>query len=90
MTVYPAGSNGDVPPIATIGGSNTGLYRSGGIAVDESGKIYIANGQMVLQGPSSVTVYAAGSNGNVGPIQTITGPDTQLNQPYSTWGIAVK
>ena len=32
-------------------------------------------------GPASVTVYAAGANGNVAPVRSIEGPNTQLNWP---------
>ncbi len=82
--VYSAGSNGNVPPIAAISGSNTGLYYLVGIAVDSSGKIYVADDGTVLEmgsiGPS-VSVYSAGSNGNAAPIATITGSSTGLNYP---------
>lgn len=81
VTVYPAGSNGDLPPIATIVGADTGLDNPSGIAVDSSGKIYVANRGGGRTNVSSITVYAAGSSGNVTPIATITGPDTGLDDP---------
>jgi sugar lactone lactonase YvrE len=43
VTVYAKGSNGNVAPIATIGGSNTGLNYPEGIAVDSTGNIYVAD-----------------------------------------------
>lgn len=81
VTVYPAGSNGNVAPIATIIGADTGLDNPSGIAVDSSGKIYVANRGGGLSSASSITVYAAGSNGNVKPIATIAGPNTALDDP---------
>ena len=79
VLVYAAGSNASAAPIATISGSNTGLgeaYSSHGIALDSSGNIYVAN----FYTPS-VFVYPAGSNGNVFPSATISGPATELSEP---------
>jgi len=82
LTVYAKGAHGNVAPIRTIIGSNTGINLPEEIALDASGKIYVANcGCGSTSAPSSVTVYAAGANGNVAPIQTITGTDTGLDQP---------
>ena len=60
VAVFPAGSNGNVTPITTISGSNTGLNGPVGIALDSSNNIYVVN-----YNNSSVKVYPAGSNGNV-------------------------
>ncbi|MGA8576843.1 MAG: hypothetical protein WB609_14305 [Candidatus Cybelea sp.] len=79
VTVYPAGSSGNVTPIATISGTNTGLLNPFGIALDSSDRIYVANGLNTTT--PSVTVYAPGSNGNVAPIATIAGPNTGLADP---------
>jgi hypothetical protein len=49
--------------------------------LDETDKIYVANG-----GNHSVPVYAANANGNIPPIQTISGSKTGLTEPL---GIAV-
>jgi sugar lactone lactonase YvrE len=80
--VYPAGSNANVAPIATISGSSTGLIQPAGVAVDSSGKIYVAddgNPEAFPATPANVFVYSAGSNGNVAPIATITGSKTGLS-----------
>ena len=74
--VYAALSNANAAPTATISGTNTGLTYPQGIAVDSSGKIYVAD-----EGATSVFVYPAGSNGNVAPTATITGGETGLDTP---------
>lgn len=81
VTIYAAGSNGNVAPVATIVGDSTGLDNPSGIAVDSSGKIYVANRGGGRTSASSITVYPAGSNGNVKPIATIEGPNTELEDP---------
>ncbi len=83
VAIYAAGSKGSVAPIAIIGGTNTGLSDIQDVAVDSSGKIYVANNpaQYGGSGTPSVTVYAAGSNGNVAPIATISGTNTFLAFP---------
>lgn len=94
ITVYAAGSKGDVAPKAVISGSDTGLDTPRGIAIDSNGNIYVANardGVVTDEGeddsdssqkaPATITVYPAGSNGNVKPIATITGPLTSLAHP---------
>ncbi|MFY9884728.1 MAG: hypothetical protein WCB01_01245 [Candidatus Cybelea sp.] len=56
-----------------------------GITLDGSNNIYVAN----EGGPSAhgiVTVYAAGANGDVAPVNTISGANTELAEPR---GIAI-
>ena len=81
ITIYAAGSNGNVAPVATIAGDNTGLDNPSGIAVDSTGKIYVANRGGGRTSASSITVYPASSNDNVKPIATIEGPNTGLEDP---------
>jgi sugar lactone lactonase YvrE len=78
ITIYPAGSKGDAPPMAIIAGDNTGLYFPQGIALDSRRNLYVTD--------DSVNVYPAGSNGNVAPAASITGADTGLVGPI---GIAL-
>lgn len=84
ITVYAANPSGTVnaTPLATITGSNTGLNGPTAIALDASGKIYVASFT------GAVTVYPANPSGmlNEAPLATITGANTQLTSPY---GIAV-
>jgi DNA-binding beta-propeller fold protein YncE len=74
--VYPAGSKANSAPNATISGTNTGLSYPQGIALDSTGKIYVAD-----EGAVSVFVYSAGSKGNVAPTATISGSNTELDTP---------
>ncbi|MGH7813206.1 MAG: SBBP repeat-containing protein [Candidatus Binataceae bacterium] len=91
ITVYPAGSNGNAAPIATITGSNTGLYAPLGIAVDSSGNVYVANvnDDLTFGDAGIVTVYPTGSNGNVAPIAAITDAYSENNGGSLAGGIAV-
>jgi len=81
VTVYSAGSNGNARPVAMIIGADTALDNPSGIAIDSAGKIYVANRGGGRTNASSITVYAAGSSGNIRPIATIAGPDTGLDDP---------
>jgi sugar lactone lactonase YvrE len=91
ITEYPPIGAGtgilDEAPSATIAGSNTLLDEPDGIAVDAAGDIYAVNriGGPIVSGEGydrgSVTVYAAGSNGNVAPTVTIDGAATGLSFP---------
>jgi hypothetical protein len=70
--------NGQITQIATITGSQTGLSdEPRGVAVDASGKIYVANGLV-----NTITIYAPGASGDALPIASISGPHTQLNEPF--------
>jgi sugar lactone lactonase YvrE len=88
-TVYAPGANGNVGPIQAIHGHGAGIAGTEGTAVDSNGNIYVANifnkGATKFEG--RITVYAAGSNGNVRPIKTIEGNRTGLAWPT---GIAIR
>lgn len=60
------GANGNAKPIRVIGGTNTGLSQTIGIAISRAnGKIYVCSDDGLL-------VFASDANGNVGPVQTLT------------------
>jgi hypothetical protein len=70
--------DGQLSQIGTITGPHTGLGSfPRGVAVDTSGKIYVANGFDV----NAITIYAAGASGDASPIATISGPHTHLDGP---------
>ncbi len=78
-----------MPPDAIIVGSQSGLDSPQAIALDSSGNIYVANARFGAdpQGDSgSITVYPAGSSGNVTPTAVIRGAKTLVNRPV---GLAV-
>ena len=86
VTAYSAGSNGDAAPASTIAGASTGLAAPTGIALDTSGNIYVANAESGSETVGKITIYSAGSNGNVTPSAIISGSNTGLGGPV---GIAV-
>jgi hypothetical protein len=86
ISEFAAGATGNVAPIRTISGSNTGLSDGGGfefgIAVSKtSGDIFVSN-----PASNAILVFAANATGNAAPIQTIAGSATQLSEPL---GIAL-
>ena len=76
VLVFGAGANGNVAPIRNITGSKTGLVSPYALALDGSSNLYVTNVATVSNMGPTITVYAAGANGNVSPIQTITAPNT--------------
>jgi sugar lactone lactonase YvrE len=82
ITVYGPNADGETPPIRTISGEKTKLNSPVGIAIDTAGKIYVTNdGGISPDGADSITIYARGSSGNIAPVTTIAGPNTQLKLP---------
>jgi len=86
VTAYPITASGNVAPAFDIIGAATGLIDATGVAVDAAHNIYVSNIVAGSQTISDVRVFAAGSNGNVAPVQTISGVSTELE---FAWGIAV-
>ena len=83
ITVYAAGATGNATPIATIAGSNTGLYFPEGIAVDGGGRfLYVTNVLNSLTvSVNAIMVFAAGATGNAAPSDSIAGDKTGLSSP---------
>lgn len=86
ITVYPAGDYGNVAPAQTITGPLTQMGIATGVAVDSAAKVYVTNWFGGTPCTGSVTVYAAGANGDAAPIAQIKGSKTRLCDPG---GIAV-
>jgi len=81
-------SNGDVAPNVSITGPETGLTNPTGLALDGAGDLYVANSEWptTCHCKASIEEFAAGANGNVAPLRTISGRRADLIQPQ---GIAV-
>jgi hypothetical protein len=81
VTVYVPGASGNVAPIATLTGANTGIGYLATIAVDLAGSVY-ASGQAVDstgRTRSAILRFAPGANGNVAPVAALVGADTEIN-----------
>jgi hypothetical protein len=86
ISEFAAGVHGNVTPMRTISGPNTGLSGgngfSFGLAVSKtSGEIFVSN-----PGSNAILGFAATASGNLAPIQTIAGGATGLADPL---GLAV-
>jgi 6-phosphogluconolactonase (cycloisomerase 2 family) len=82
VTVYPLGASGNVAPLRTLGGSQTGIQGPLGIAVDlVHDEIVIANYKVPSNG--SITVFPRTATGNVAPLRKIEGALTGFNRPQS-------
>lgn len=73
ITVYGPSANGDVVPDRTISGPDTGISSPRGVALDRFGNIYVLNAASGVD-DGTITVYAAGANGDAKPVRTIS-PD---------------
>ena len=79
VNVYPLGPTGDVQPVRTIGGAQTGLSSPAGLALDSTSYLFVAN---MLS--NAIMIYPPappGAAGNVPPVRMITGPLTGLSNP---------
>jgi 6-phosphogluconolactonase (cycloisomerase 2 family) len=76
VTEYAGGASGDVGPVATIEGGQTGLDGPGGLTLSPGGRLFVAN-----YSNSTVTEYADGASGNAAPVATIKGGATGLDGP---------
>jgi hypothetical protein len=96
ITIYPnaATANGDVAPVAVIGGTNTGILAPSQIVLNNAtttGDLYVADGAA-----AGVLIFAnlGSANGNITPTRTISGSNTGLARaggvgPFTAKGIAL-
>ncbi|GAC1405179.1 MAG: hypothetical protein NVSMB64_09590 [Candidatus Velthaea sp.] len=77
---FAAGANGNVAPVATVTGSNTGLSGPSQLGSDRTDHVYVAN----QNGSGNILVFPSTANGNIAPSRIIT--SSAISQPY---GVAV-
>lgn len=82
ITIYRADARDNATPVATIAGSRTELDNPQAVAVDRNRNIYVANVPPAPSASASITVYAAGSEGNVPPTLVVSGSNTELSNNY--------
>jgi IPT/TIG domain len=75
IAVYAPGASGNTAPERTITGTTTTLVDPGGLAIDASGNLWVADSSV------AVLEFAAGASGDVAPLRTLTGPAGLLNAP---------
>jgi 6-phosphogluconolactonase (cycloisomerase 2 family) len=82
VMIFAHGANGNVAP-TLLGGSNSVIGPSEGIAIDHNGLIYVSayDTTNAYNSQLNITVFAAGSTGNATPVRRITGAATLLTQP---------
>jgi len=82
ILIFPHGANGNVAP-SSLGGSNSVIGPSEGVALDHSGLIYVSafSTSNAYNSQVNITVFAAGSTGNATPVRRIAGAATLLTQP---------
>jgi|SRR5271166_1197661 len=86
ITVYAAAATGNVAPIRTIMGANTGLTGVNGLALDNTGtNLYAANCGACFNssGADGILIWPAGTTGNIAPSSSIAGGNTALSGPVA-------
>jgi hypothetical protein len=75
ITEYATGASGNVAPMATISGAQTGLSGPTGLALLGS-ELWVSDSTT-----NTLEEFSAGADGNVLPIETISGSKTALDNP---------
>jgi sugar lactone lactonase YvrE len=74
ITVYSPRAMGDAAPVRTITGPATGLGGPGSLAVAEDGTLFVANSETLAEDLGSITIHAAGAEGDQPPLGRLVGP----------------
>ena len=81
VVIFSMGADGNEAPLATIGGSNTGLELATAVALDSAGNIYVSG--VLASGPGVAVFSPLGTSTgflNEAPIATISGNNTGLEE----------
>lgn len=81
INVYGEDAHRNVAPIRSISGPKAAFDNLSDVALDANDNVYAVNSGTATQSAGSVAVFAAGSNGDVAPIRTISGSKTKLDLP---------
>jgi hypothetical protein len=78
VTVYSRTASGNVAPVRTIAGPDTGLNTPGSVTLD------LANGEIYVTSPvlNAVQVFARTDSGDVAPKRMLVGAGTNLQGPW--------
>jgi hypothetical protein len=90
ITEYASGANGNVAPIRTIGGANTGINQPMAVAISPvNGDVGVVNYSASSCMPDNKTlVFPTGTNGNVAPTRDIvTGCSALFSIAYDQNGV---
>ncbi len=86
VAVYPLKATGDVAPIRTIQGPQTGFDRPQGIVLDElNGRIYVSNSAFDEADLGNISAFNMLDTGNVAPLGVIKGDQTQMCHPFEMY-----
>lgn len=83
ILVFASGSTGDVAPTRTIGGNLTTLEAPYGIQVFSDGSFWVANYRNNSP-QGNADFWPAGSNGNMAPTKSISGPNMGITHPVDS------
>lgn len=76
ILVFAPDASGNVAPARVIAGSNTQLSWPRQLAVDDVGRLYVAD-----SAADAIAVFAPGASGNISPLRRIVGDATMLGYP---------
>ena len=85
VLVFDGSANGNVAPIRILKGPDTDM-KAGNVAIDPVNNLMVVGG-MQRKGDGQLQVFNRADNGNVKPMRTIRGPNTQLNYLFGPFAV---
>ena len=80
--VFARTAEGNAPPLRTIQGPGTGIFRPQGLALDFAhDELILANSYFGTSAPGNVLVFGRSDSGDVAPLRTLAGASTNLCNP---------